>query len=79
MKGIKMSLVTLNGGFAQSRGEVISKEENDLITEFMRTKGVTQCPPVSASGNEVSRDTHDRIIEARKQFRANQRAKKAKK
>ena len=74
-----MSLVTLNGGFAQSRGEVISKEENDLITEFMHTKGVTQCPPVSASGNEVSPDTHDRIIEARKQFRANQRAKKAKK
>jgi len=79
MKGITMSMVTLNGGHVYARGKLMSEEENDLIAEFIRTKGITQCPPVSADGNEVSTDTHDRIMDARKRFRENQRAKKAKK
>ncbi len=73
-----MTLVTLNGGFAQSREEQISAADKDLIAEFMRTKGVTQCPPATCPGNEVSANTHERVMEARKQFRANQRKPKNK-
>jgi SUMO ligase MMS21 Smc5/6 complex component len=72
------SIVTLNGGFTRSAEKQVSNTDRDLIAEFMKTKGVTQCPPSTCDGNEVSPDTHNRIMEARKQFRTNQRAKKAK-
>ena len=74
-----MSQVTINDSDEQPReGRQLSKEDSDLIAEFIRTKGVTICPPVSATGNEVSNGTYARVVEARKQFRANQRAKKQK-
>jgi SUMO ligase MMS21 Smc5/6 complex component len=72
------SIVTLNGGFARSAEKQVSDADRDLIAEFMKTNSVIQCPPATCNGNEVSPDTHNRIMEARKQFRVNQRAKKAK-
>jgi SUMO ligase MMS21 Smc5/6 complex component len=72
------SIVTLNGGFTRSAEKQVSDADRDHIAEFMKTKGVTQCPPSTCNGNEISKDTHVHIMEARKQFRTNQRAKKAK-
>jgi hypothetical protein len=73
-----MARVTLNAGFAQSRGKIISDEDQQLIDNFINKNGTTLCPPNTLPGNEVSKTTHARIMEARKAFRANQRAKKAK-
>jgi hypothetical protein len=73
-----MSRITLNAGFAQSRGKTISDEDQTLIDSFISKNGTTICPPNTLPGNEVSKSTHARIMEARKAFRANQRAKKAK-
>ena len=64
-------MATLNAG--QHREDKISTEDRDLISEFIRTKGVQKLQPAELDGSEISRGTHDRIIEARKVFRENKR------
>ena len=70
---------TLNSGFRHSEdnsSKKISQEDRDLIDAFIREKGVTQCPPSGADGNEISPSTHEFIMQKRKEYRAKQRAAK---
>ena len=69
-------MTTLNGGFSVARGETISEEDRDLIDEFIRTKGIKKLQPAGADGNEAVRGTKERIAQARRDFRKNQRNKK---
>jgi len=66
---------TLNGGFVHPKdsNKHITEDERNLISEFIRTKGVYKCPPIGATGNEMSPSTHDRIMDKRKEYRAKQR------
>jgi hypothetical protein len=67
-------MATLNAG--QHREDKISTEDRDLISEFIRTKGVQKLQPAELDGSEISRSTHDRIVEARRVFRENKRKTK---
>lgn len=67
---------TLNAGL--HREDKISAEDRDLISEFIRTKGVQKLQPAELDGSEISRGTHDRIVEARRVFRENKRNAKNK-
>ena len=64
-------MATLNAGL--HREDKISVEDRDLISEFIRTKGVQKLQPAELDGSEISRGTHDRIVEARRVFRENKR------
>lgn len=64
-------MATLNGGV--SREDKVSVEDRALIEDFLRTKTVQKLQPAELDGSEISRGTHDRIIEARKVFRENKR------
>lgn len=66
---------TLNGGFALIRDEKISKEDRDLIDDFIRTKGIQKIQPAGADGNEATRGTRERIAQARRDFRKAKRNK----
>lgn len=68
-------MTTLNGGFALIREEQVSKEDRDLIDEFIRTKGIQKIQPAAADGNEAARGTRERIAQARRDFRKAQRNK----
>ncbi len=63
-------MTTLNGGFAQTRDAKISVEDQALIDEFIRTKGIQKIQPAGADSNEASRATKERIAQARREFRA---------
>ncbi len=67
-------MATLNAGL--HREDKISVEDRDLISEFIRTKGVQKLQPAELDGSEISRGTHDRIVEARRVFRENKRKTK---
>jgi hypothetical protein len=67
-------MATLNAG--QHREDKISVEDRDLISEFIRNKGVQKLQPAELDGSEISRATHDRIVEARRVFRENKRKTK---
>lgn len=69
---------TLNAGANVAREGRISQEERDLIDEFIRKKGVQKLQPAELDGSEISRGTHDRIVEARRIFRENKRKQKNK-
>jgi hypothetical protein len=71
-------MVTLNGGFTHPKdsAKYTTQEDRDMVAEFIRTKGVKQCPPAEAQGSESSPNTHERIMDKRKEYRANQRALK---
>ena len=65
--------MTLNAGFAQLKDPTFSDTDAELVADFLKRKSVTICPPVSASGNEASPSTHERIMAARKAFRQKNR------
>lgn len=69
-------MTTLNGGFKHAPGSAkdISQSDRDLINEFIRTRGVTDCPPSGVNGNEISPATHERVMKLRKEWRAARRA-----
>ncbi len=71
-------MFTLNSGFKWDKDSDrhISQADQDLIDAYLAKNEVTECPPVSAQGNEVCPVTHERILEKRKEYRAAQRAKK---
>jgi phenylalanyl-tRNA synthetase beta subunit len=68
-------MTTLNGGFANTRGDILSKEDRALVEEFIRTKGITKLLPAGADSNEASRATKERIAQARRDFRKTQKNK----
>jgi hypothetical protein len=69
-------MTTLNGGFAQVREVRISDEDQILIDEFIRKKGIQKVQPAGADSNEASRATKERIAQARKEFREARKTKK---
>ena len=67
--------MTLNGGFSITQKSKVSEEDQNLIDEFIRSKGVTYIQPASADSNEASRATKERIAQARSDFRKAERNK----
>lgn len=69
---------TLNSGLIQDSqpDKNISKEEQDLIDQFLQTRSVTQCPPADVNDSGAGYPTHSRITDKRKEYRAEQRAKR---
>lgn len=65
-------MTTLNGGNAPKSENVITEEENDMIQEFLRTKGVIECPPAELKGGEMSPHSHEMIMDKRKEYRRKQ-------
>ena len=68
--------MTLNGGFSKIKVDTISKEDHDLIAEFMKNKSVTVVQPSTLSGNEASRATREIIAKSRREFRKANKPKK---
>lgn len=67
---------TLNSGMIV-RNEKLSEETRALIDEALAGKvKVHVLQPAGTSGNEVSRSTRERIAEARRNFRKNQKTQK---
>lgn len=65
--------MSLNSGFADIREVKIEESDKELIAKFLAEKSVKICPPVGLQGNEQSRDTHNMIMQKRKEFRAKKR------
>lgn len=68
-------MATLNAGFAEARGDKLTKEDRDLIADFIATRGIETVQPAGADGNEATRGTRERIAQARRDFRKIQRNK----
>jgi hypothetical protein len=68
-------MTTLNGGFASTRGDMLTPDDRALIDEFIRTKGVNIIEPAGADAIEAANGTRERLAQARSDFRNTQKNK----
>lgn len=60
---------TLNAGFGLIRDIKMTDEDNDLVSEWLKTNEVKKIQPAAAGSNEQSRSTQQLIAQRRREFR----------
>lgn len=68
--------MTLNNGFSANQDPKISREDRNLIDEFIRTKGANKLQYEGTHNAEAEMASRERLAQARSDFRETQRNKK---
>lgn len=61
--------VTLNAGFSTSVEDKLSRQERDMIQEYLEKNGPTDCPPALVAGGETCRATNEFVARKRREYR----------